>query len=145
MSRHERRRAVKLSSSIPGVSIQQERVLLWNAIKGSDDSDVLLEPTNVGQQHKMVLLIKYRAKTFGTTLDIYPEEEPPPEFAALASVHADRLRALLDRPVVLAVHWVEGFPEAFVQVMSAGKPGTYDPNKPFETFTLAFPSEGGAA
>jgi hypothetical protein len=136
MNRHERRRAAKLSSGIPGVSIQQQRVLLWNAIRGSDDPDVLLEPTNVDQQHKMVLLFKYRAETFGTTFDIMPEEEPPPEFAALVEVHIDRFLALLDR-AMLAVHWDEGDPCALVQVIPVGE--FANPDKPFKTIIAQFP------
>jgi hypothetical protein len=114
-----------------GKSSREWRVLLFNAMK---DSHVLLEPTDVGQLHKMVLLFKVLRG--GEAFDIMPEEEPPEEFAALAYAYSDRLRALLDR-AILAVHWDEGDCEAVIQIIPVGNS---NPNEQFEEFTLPFPS-----
>jgi hypothetical protein len=99
------------------------------------------ESTNVGRQKKCVLVFGCCAHGFL----VYPKEPPPEEFARLVRTHSDRLRALLDRPVILAVHWDEGDRDAVVQIMPAGEPGTNpDPRTPFEEFALAFPACGGA-
>lgn len=55
-------------------------------------------------------------------------------------MHGDRLRALLDKPVVLSVHWNNGDAEATVTVMPAdGVERPDDGDKPFETLRLQFP------
>ena len=93
--------------------------------------------TNVGRTQKMVMIGNVSESGF----HVFPKEEPPPEFTALVHAHSDRLRALLDRPALLAVHWDEGDKEAEVVIMSA------DPNrdreKPFEAFMLPFPELAG--
>jgi hypothetical protein len=61
-------------------------------------------PTNKGAVNKCVMICNADQERFY----IIPEEEPPPEFADLVRVHEDRLRALLDRPVILVVHWSSG-------------------------------------
>jgi hypothetical protein len=73
---------------------------------------------------------------------VFPEEPPPNEFAALVHAHSDRLRALLDRPVILAVHWDAGDACAVVQIMPADSKASHT-SKPFAEFELPFP-EGGA-
>ena len=60
-----------------------------------------------------------------------------PEFAALVNAHKARLYALLDKPVVVTVHWDDGDSEALFSIMPTG--GKIDPKKKFETFTLPFP------
>jgi hypothetical protein len=94
--------------------------------------DTPIECTNVGRHSKLILM-------FGSGEDefrILPKEKPPEEFEGLVRVHYGRLRALLDKPVILAVQWDEGDPSAVVQIMPAdGKPS----GKPFEEFTLLFP------
>ena len=61
---------------------------------------------------------------------IYPKEPPPSEFIDLLHAHEDRLRALMDKPVVLSVHWEDGDKEAT---------GAQDP---FKKFMLPFPNTG---
>jgi hypothetical protein len=116
MNRHERRRQAKMQ-------------------------DVLPEPTNVGRQKKCILMLGSDEQGF----QVMPKELQPEEFVELVHADSDRLRALLHRPVILAVHWDERDNDALVQIMPAGKPGTNpDPNKPF-VFTLAFPETDGVA
>jgi hypothetical protein len=69
---------------------------------------------------------------------IYPKEPPPTEFSDLLHAHGDRLRALLDKPVVLFVHWEDGDKEATVTIM----PADGRPDDPFKTFMLPFPNTG---
>jgi hypothetical protein len=90
------------------------------------------KPTNVGRHGKLVMLAGCSERGF----HIMPEEPPPPEFEALVNLHSDRLRALLDKPVILAVHWDEGDAAAIVQIMPTDR---RDPAKPFEELTLPFP------
>jgi len=61
---------------------------------------------------------------------------PPPEFVALTELHTERLRALLDKPVLLTVDWNDGDDVATVTVIPTE---SEDPNAPFERFTLPFP------
>jgi hypothetical protein len=94
--------------------------------------DFPTEPTNVGRHSKLILM-------FGAGEDefrILPKEPPPEEFEELVRVHYARLRALLDKLVILVVHWDEGDASAIVQIMPADGKGS---DKPFEEFTLLFP------
>jgi hypothetical protein len=71
---------------------------------------------------------------------------PPPDnmeqATALIQYHDERLRALIDKPVLLCVSWENGDHEAVVTIMPAdGKPPENDEtgDKPFEKFTLPIP------
>jgi hypothetical protein len=66
---------------------------------------------------------------------VYPPLPPPSEFIALTHAHSTRLRALLDKPVILAVHWNAGDRAAIVQIM----PTKSRPDEKFVEFTLPFP------
>jgi hypothetical protein len=73
------------------------------------------------------------------------DTRPPPETAFLLAEHEDRLRALLDKPVILAIHWEDGDNEALVTVIPAEDPeamATRDLDEKFERFTLRFPESG---
>jgi hypothetical protein len=65
---------------------------------------------------------------------VYPKEPPPSEFVDLLHAHEDRLRALMDKPVVLLVHWEDGDKEATVTIM----PIDGGPDDPFKKFMLPF-------
>jgi hypothetical protein len=60
--------------------------------------------TNIGERHRKVLMIGVNENGFR----VFPKEPPPDEFVELVHAHSDRLRALLDNPVVLCVHWGGG-------------------------------------
>jgi hypothetical protein len=96
------------------------------------------EVTNAGRQEKLILMLGSDEQGF----HVIPEEPPPEEFVALARAHGDRLRVLLDRPVILAVHWNEGDSDALVQIIPVK---TDDSKRRFEEFTLAFPAVDGVA
>ena len=96
------------------------------------------KPTNINRQSKTVLMLGVDSIGF----HVFPEERPPSEFAALVHVHSDRLRALLDRPIILAVHWDDGDACAVVQIMPADNKAST--SKPFAEFELPFP-EGSRA
>lgn len=66
-----------------------------------------------------------------------PNERPPDDLIAWVQLHDERLRALLDRPVVLHVGWTDGDDAATVTV--SAEEGAADPTRLFEKFTLAFP------
>ena len=55
----------------------------------------------------------------------------------LIRYHQDRLRALLDEPVVLTIHWENGDRKALVTIVPVG--GKIDPNGKFETVSLSIP------
>ena len=81
----------------------------------------------------LVLILGDSSKGFS----VYPKAPPPAEFVALTHAHSDRLRALLDKPVMLAVHWGNGDQSAIVQVVPVDlKSG---PNEKFVEFKLPFP------
>jgi hypothetical protein len=69
---------------------------------------------------------------------VYPKEPPPSEFIDLLHAHEDRLRALMDKPVVLCVHWEDGDKEASVTIM----PVDGRPDDLFKKFMLPFPNTG---
>ena len=48
---------------------------------------------------------------------VYPKERPPDEAIELIQHHGDRLRALLDKPVILQVTWEDGDDMAVVRIM----------------------------
>ena|SRR5262249_18703524 len=81
-----------------------------------------------------VMIIGANEHGFG----IYPKEPPPSEFIDLLHAHENRLRALMDKPVVLSVHWEDGDKEATVTIMPAD--GGLD--DPFKKFMLPFPNTG---
>ena len=81
-----------------------------------------------------VMIIGANEHGFG----IYPKEPPPSEFIDLLHAHEDRLRALMDKPVVLSVHWEDGDKEATVTIM----PVDGGPHDPFKKFMLPFPNTG---
>jgi hypothetical protein len=93
------------------------------------------KPTNIGRREKTVLILGDSEEGFS----ICPKEPPPDEFVELVHTHEERLRALLDRPVILAAHWEDGDSEAVVQVMPANHDA--DPQKAFEEFALPFPMQ----
>jgi hypothetical protein len=109
---------------------------LKRKLKGASSEELPEECTNVGRHHKMVLMLGSSEQGF----HVVPYEPPPPEFEALVHLHSDRLRALLDRPVILAVHWDEGDAAAIVQGMPADGDPNRDPHKRFEELTLPFPT-----
>ena len=82
--------------------------------------------------HK-VMIIGANEHGFG----IYPKEPPPSEFIDLLHAHEDRLRALMDKPVVLSVHWEDGDKEATVTIMPVEVS-----DDAFKTFMLPFPNTG---
>jgi hypothetical protein len=64
-------------------------------------------------------------------------QEMIPEFISL---HRDRLRALLDKPVILHVTWNDGYDRARVSVM----PADHVPKEqriPVQSFTVPFPEQ----
>jgi hypothetical protein len=69
--------------------------------------------------------------------------KPSRPLIALVQAHEDRLRALLDKPVVLGVNWDDGDSEAVVTVIPADERLLdEDGDKPFVKLTLPFPEEG---
>jgi hypothetical protein len=65
---------------------------------------------------------------------IWPKRPPPPELLSFLAEHHDRLRALMDKPVLLNVFWDDGDEDATVSILTdEGDPGT-----PFKTFRLPF-------
>ena len=72
------------------------------------------------------------------------DKEPlPDDGIALINEHTERLRALLDKPVILSVTWEDGDPEALVRIIPAENRecSEEEAKKPFEKFTLPFPKE----
>ena len=82
--------------------------------------------------HKVMIT---RATEHGFLL--YPNEPPPTEFSDLLHAHGDRLRALMDKPVVLSVHWEDGDKEATVTIMPVEVS-----DAAFKKFMLPFPNTG---
>jgi hypothetical protein len=60
------------------------------------------------------------------------DRPPPPEFGELPALHEERLLALIDQPVLLAIYWDDGDRNALVSIIPAA------PNEPFKTFLLPF-------
>jgi hypothetical protein len=82
--------------------------------------------------HHMVMMIGVDAVGF----KIYKKDFPvAPEFYDLLATHGDRLRALLDKPVILTVHWDDGDEEAVVTVIDPSPGG----NELFQKVRLPFP------
>jgi hypothetical protein len=65
----------------------------------------------------------------------HPHKKSNAELIRLVQCHNDRLIALLDKPVILAVTWEDNDVTANVIVI----PCEGDPDKPFEQFALPFP------
>ncbi len=60
---------------------------------------------------------------------------PPEELSGILDAHHERLRALLDAPVLLNVDWNSGDTEATISIIPADGNGG---NERFKTFTLPF-------
>ena len=73
---------------------------------------------------------------------VYPKERPPDEAIELIQHHSDRLRALLDKPVILQVTWEDGDDMAVVRIMPVS---CKHPDEPFETIELRFPTRSSTA
>ena len=65
---------------------------------------------------------------------IYAWEEPPQRGIELIHAHEDRLRALLDKPIMVSLHWEDGDEEATATVML-----DMPSDAPFVKFKLPFP------
>lgn len=70
-------------------------------------------------------------------------EEPSSEAIELIQHHGDRLRALLDKPVILNVFWEDGDTEATVAIIPCLPENAPEEEytKPFKTFRIAFPDK----
>jgi hypothetical protein len=132
MNRHERRAAKAKKELTP----DEWKKLLFCAIAGTD------EVTNVNKRSKCVMISNASGISSGEAIyGLIPEEPPPVEFTALLHEHGAKVRELLEREVILAVHWAEGASHAVVQIIPAGKPGTHDPGEEFAEIELPFPPE----
>ena len=78
------------------------------------------------------------------------EPTAPPELVGLIALHVDRLRALIDKPVVVCLHWNDGDGEANVVVVPADeslprKIRAQQWQRLIDRFTLPFPRHGEAS
>ena len=64
-------------------------------------------------------------------------KQPNEEQTAFIQANHDRLRALLDKPVILTVHWDDGDADALVTIMPDDMGA--DPHKPFDKLRLPVP------
>jgi hypothetical protein len=64
------------------------------------------------------------------------DRPPPAEFGDILALHEERLLALIDRPVLLAIYWDAGDRNALVSIIPAD--GSAATNEPFKTFLLPF-------
>jgi hypothetical protein len=119
MNRHERRKARKTKET----EDLGELCLTALASGPYDHSIVILGVDDIGWQ-------------------IWPRRPPPPEVPLFLAKHHDRLRALMDKPVLLNVFWNYGDRDATVSIIPADDPAKTDLNEPFKTFRLPFPLEG---
>jgi hypothetical protein len=67
--------------------------------------------------------------------------DAPEGAVELVQEHQERLRALLDKPVILTLHWEDGAKTATCTVIPACEPNDRDKpyDEPFQTFELAMP------
>jgi hypothetical protein len=70
-------------------------------------------------------------------------KRPTPAGAALVEAHYERLAALLDKPVMISIHWEDGAAEATARIIPAD--GNDHGNEPFQSFTLPFPKHSRKA
>jgi hypothetical protein len=77
-----------------------------------------------------------------TGFHLYGNPADAPEGAVeLIQKHQDRLRALLDKPVLLTLHWEDRAKTATCTVIPVREPKDWDKpdDEPFRTFELAMP------
>ena len=75
-------------------------------------------------------------------IQLHKSGRPPSNrFIKLIQEHHERLRALLDKPVILNVTWSSADDEATVRIIPAYRADA-DIDKPFEIIKLAFPDGG---
>jgi hypothetical protein len=108
MNRHERRKAKKNGAD-------EMRELLFKVLRQGADNCVIVVGSSQGK--------------------LQLDRSPPTEFYDIPTLHEERLLALIDRQVLLTVHWDDGDSAATVSVVPAdGKPS----DEEFKTFSLSF-------
>src|SRR5262245_54132099 len=103
-------------------------------MQAQSDEDLLMEA--IGGR---VILAGINADGFQVVFPRKPEQMPEGGID-LIQKHSDRLRAILDMPVLVSMHWEDGDEVATCSIIPANGKAD-DPDEPFKTFTLKFPGK----